>query len=596
MHRVMRWLTVAGVVSALAALWATSAAPRAQAPAPEARVQRDVDVPMRDGVRLRADLWRPAAEGRFPTLVYRTPYGKRGTSDSAIVQKAVGRGYAVLVQDVRGRYASEGPYVAYQQEGRDGYDTIEWAAAQPWSSGKVGTFGLSYPGAVQWLAAMEQPPHLAAMVPAMTFASPTHFWYTGGIWDGSWLLWTWLNIAPDLRQRLNVPGDRTAAEARASWKADAGGAQRFLPRLDLPAFKGVAEWYYEWMRHGPYDPWWQWAELTGRYDRVSAAVLNISGWHDEMYGPIGATTNFNGLVSSRGGNVRAARTQLVIGPWTHGSDWDAAVIGARDMGSEAVQDYDALVLDWMDRWVADRDNGVDRRPPVRLYAMGAGTWRTGDAWPPAAERRALYLGGTASPGASAGVLAWSAPAAATTSVFVSDAANPVKDPHGGDAGGLDYRALSSDQGVVVFETAPLDEDLEVLGPIDAEMHVSVDRPDTDLWVKLLDVTPDGTAWGVMSIGLDAIRASYRNRRPERELLEPGAVYRLDLRSMMTGNRFLKGHRIRIAVMAAFAPNMSWNLHTGRLEFDSAETARARITVHAGGRYASRLVLPVTSGR
>lgn len=559
-------------------------------------VQRDVDVPMRDGVRLRADLWRPAAEGRFPTLVYRTPYGKRGTSDSAIVRKAVARGYAVLVQDVRGRYASEGRYLAYQQEGRDGFDTIEWAAAQPWSTGKVGTFGLSYPGAVQWLAAMEQPPHLVAMVPAMTFASPTHFWYTGGVWDGSWLLWTWLNIAPDLRQRLNLPGDRTGAESRASWKADAGRAQRFLPRLDLPAFKGVAEWYYEWMRHGPYDPWWQWAELSGRYERVSAAVLNISGWHDEMYGPIGATTNFTGLVASRGGTVRAARTQLVIGPWTHGSDWDSPVIGARDMGREAVQDYDALVLDWMDRWVAGKDNGVDGRPPVRLYAMGAGAWRTGDVWPPPADRRSLYLAGNASPGAAAGALAWSAPRADTVSTFVSDAANPVNDPHGGDAGGLDYRALSSDPGVAVFETAPLAEDLEVVGPIEAEMHVSVDRPDTDLWVKLLDVGPDGTAWGVMSIGLDVVRASYRNRRPERELLEPGKVYRLDFRTMMTGNRFLKGHRVRIAVMAAFAPNMSWNLHTGRLEFDSAETTTARVTVHAGGRYPSRLVLPVTSGR
>ncbi|MEZ5415812.1 MAG: CocE/NonD family hydrolase [Vicinamibacterales bacterium] len=551
---------------------------------------------MRDGVRLRADLWRPAASGRFPTLVYRTPYGKGGASDGALVRKAVARGYAVLVQDVRGRYASQGDYEAYRGEGRDGFDTIEWAAAQPWSTGRVGTFGLSYPGAVQWLAAMEHPPHLVAMVPAMTFASPTHFWYTGGVWDGSWLLWTWLNIAPDLRARMQLPGDRTAAEARDSWRRDGPAAQRFLPRLDLPALKGVAGWYYDWMRHGPYDPWWQWAELTGRYPRVSAAVLNISGWHDEMYGPIGATTNFAGLVASRAGDARSARTQLVIGPWTHGTDWDSPVIGARDMGPGAVQDYDALVLDWMDRWVVGADNGVDRRPPVRLYAMGAGAWRTGDTWPPPADRRALYLGGTAVAGRSPGTLGWAAPSEETTSAFVSDAANPVRDPHAGDAGGLDYRALSDDVGVVVFETAPLTEDVEVLGPIDAEIHVSVDRPDTDLWVKLLDVAPDGTAWGVMSIGLDVVRASYRHQRPERGLLQPGEVYRLDLHTMMTGNRFLQGHRIRVALMAAFAPNMSWNLHTGGLEFDSAETATARITVHAGGRHASRLVLPVAAGR
>lgn len=554
--------------------------------------ERDVAVPMRDGVVLRGDVRRPAGDGRFPTLVYRTPYGKTATTNSAIVAKAVSRGYAVLVEDVRGRYASGGTFLAYQQEGRDGFDTIEWAAAQPWSNGRVGTFGLSYPGAVQWLAAMEQPPHLVAMAPAMTFASPTHFWYTGGVWDGSWLLWTWLNMAPDLRVKLNAPGERTGREARASWPTAGAAAQRFLPRLEMPAFNGVAEWYYEWMRHGPYDPWWQWAELTGRYDRVSAAVLNISAWHDEMYGPIGATTNFSGLVRTRGGDVRTARSQLVIGPWTHGSDWDTPVIGARDMGREAVQDYDALILDWMDHWVRQKDNGVEKRPPVRLYAMGANAWRTGDAWPPPADRRSLYLAGTAEAGKTPGTLTWDAPAAETRSTFVSDAAHPVRDPHDTDAGGLDYRALSADPGVVTFETAPLENDLELLGPIEAEMHVSVDRPDTDLWVKLLDVAPDGTAWGVMSIGLDVLRASYRNRTATRELLQPGQVYTLRLREMMTGNRFLKGHRVRVAVMAAFAPNMSWNLHTGRDEFTSSETAIAHVTVHAGGREASRLVVPV----
>ena len=555
-------------------------------------VDRNTAVPMRDGVLLRADVWRPAAAGRFPTLVYRTPYGKTATSDGAIVAKAVARGYAVVIQDVRGRYASDGQYVAYQHEGIDGYDTIEWAAAQPWSNGRIGTFGLSYPGAVQWLAAVQSPPHLVAMVPAMTYASPSHFWYTGGVWDGSWLYWTWQNIAPDLRRRAGAPGHASGKEAAAAWPTAGVAAQRFLPRLDLPAFKGVADWYYEWMRHGPYDPWWEWAELAGKYSRVSAAVLNISGWHDEMYGPVGAATNFTELVTARGGNARTARTQMIIGPWTHGSDWDDPMVGARDMGASSVLDYDTLVLDWMDRWLKEADNGVDRQPLVRTYLMGAQAWRTGETWPPAAESRTLYLSGRAMPGGAPGALAWTAPAAASTSSFVSDAARPVRDPHDGEFGALDFRALSRDPGVVVFETAPFENDLDVLGPIAASVHVSVDAPDTDLWLKILDVGPDGTAWNVMSAGLDVVRASYRNRRPERELLQPGTVYRIDFPTLMTGNRFLKGHRLRVALMAAFAPNMSWNLHTGRLEFDSAATARATVTIHAGGQYASRLVLPV----
>ncbi len=555
-------------------------------------VDRNTPVPMRDGVVLRADVWRPAAQGRFPTLVYRTPYGKTATSDGALVKKAVARGYAVVIQDVRGRYASDGQYVAYHHEGADGYDTIEWAAAQSWSNGKVGTFGLSYPGAVQWLAAIQSPPHLVAMVPAMTYASPSHFWYSGGVWDGSWLYWTWQNIAPDLRRRTGAPGPASGREAAAAWPTDGVAAQAFLPRLDLPAFKGVADWYYEWMRHGPYDPWWEWADLAGKYGRVSAAVLNISGWHDEMYGPIGAVTNFSELVRSRGGTSRAARTQVVIGPWTHGSDWGDPKVGARDMGKASVIVYDELVLRWMDRWMKDAANGVDREPPVRTYVMGAGEWRTGDTWPPAAERRPLYLSGAAIAGGAPGSLSWTAPATASVSTFESDAAQPVRDPHDGAFGGLDYRALSRDRGVVAFETAPLTGDFEVLGPIEATVHISVDAPDTDLWLKVLDVHPDGTAWNVMSAGSDVVRASYRNRKAERELLQPGTVYRLDFATLLTGNRFLKGHRVRVLLMASFAPTMSGNLHTGQLEFDSKTTATARVTVHAGATYPSRLVLPV----
>ena len=153
-------------------------------------------------------------------------------------------------------------------KGSDGYDTIEWAARQPWSSGAVGTFGLSYPGAVQWLAAVERPPSLKAMVPAMTYATPESFWYSGGVWDGSWLDWTWWNIAPDLRRRLGAPGPRTDDEVAAAWKQEGIRAKGHRPLLTLPDFQGVAPWYYEWMRHPPGDPWWDWARLEGRYGDV----------------------------------------------------------------------------------------------------------------------------------------------------------------------------------------------------------------------------------------------------------------------------------------------------------------------------------------
>ena len=366
----------------------------------------------------------------------------------------------MVVQDVRGRYASDGVFRAYEQEGRDGYDTIEWAAAQPWSNGRVGTFGLSYPGAVQWLAAIQSPPHLAAMVPAMTFATPMHFWYTGGVWDGSWLAWTWLNMAPDLRRRLNLPGPRSDDAARQAWKAEGRAAQAFLPLADLPQLKGVADWYYDWMRHPPYDPWWNWAELTDKYDRVSAAVLNISGWHDEMYGPAGATTNFAGLVRSRGGRPRDARTQVVVGPWTHGSEWADTRVGEREMGPASALDYDALVLDWMDRWLKELANGVDSA--TARASVRDGRQRLARGRRVAAARRSPHRCTSAATRRPAGPARCRGrrPDRNVRASFDSDAAHPVRDPHDGEAGGLDYRALSATPGVLTFETAPLDDDLE----------------------------------------------------------------------------------------------------------------------------------------
>src|SRR6266576_3371919 len=191
-----------------------------QVPSPEHSlvVENDVAVPMRDGVSLRADIVRPRGSGPFPVLVYRTPYGKEfALKVCTTFRHAVERGYEVVVQDVRGRYASAGEFRPYENEGRDGYDTIEWAARQAWSNGSVGTFGLSYPGAVQWLAAVENPPHLKAMVPAMTFSSAQNFFYAGGTWDLSWIEWIWDNLAWDVRVKKNLPGPRTSEEALAAW-------------------------------------------------------------------------------------------------------------------------------------------------------------------------------------------------------------------------------------------------------------------------------------------------------------------------------------------------------------------------------------------
>jgi putative CocE/NonD family hydrolase len=579
------------LLPAAAASFFASNSQQAAKPSAALNVTKDVAVPMRDGVVLRADVVLPDSQGRFPTLVYRTPYSKQfALKEGSTFEKAVARGYAVVIQDVRGRYASDGDFSPYQNEGHDGYDTIEWAAREPWSDGNIGTFGLSYPGAVQWLAAVENPPHLKALVPAMTFSTPRNFFYSGGVFDGSWLDWIWFNIAPDARRRKGLLGPQTRKEAAASWKQDRERLQNFLPLRELPDLKQAAPFYYEWLSHAPTDPWWDWAELRNKYDRVHAAVLNFSGWYDEAYGPDGATTNFNGLLAARR-SEKDPRTRTMIGPWTHGGQ-DESKSGERDFGSTAPIDYDELILRWMDHYLRSINNGVDREKPIRLFVMGDNAWRDEDSWPLTRAKETSYYLNTSGTASRIGTLNSSLLVPSTrTSEFVSDPSHPLSDPYT-EYGAHDYRAFAGRNDVLVFDTEPLESDTEVTGPVRAEIFASADVPDFDLWVRLLDVSADGTAFNLMSPGLDVLRASYRNASLKPELLAPGKIYLLDLDRMLTSNVFRAGHRIRVQISAAFSPHFSRNLQTGQSEIISSQTQLGHIRIYHDADHSSRIVLPI----
>lgn len=559
----------------------------------EVGVERDVEMAMRDGVVLRADTYRPRGSGPFPALVYRTPYGKGPTAEWYDTHlAAVERGYVVVIQDVRGRYASDGEFYPYINEGRDGYDTIEWVAGQRWCTGDVGTYGLSYPGAVQWLAAVESPPHLKAMVPAMTFSTPQRFFYSSGIFDLAWIPWIYNSIAPDTRSRMNLPGPKTPEEAEEMWRQHGDSMRAFVPLLELSELKEVAPYYYDWLRRPPTDVWWNWAELRDKYDRVEAAVLNLSGWYDEPYGPEGAITNFSGLVASRRSDPKP-RTQLIMGPWVHGVGSVAKTrTGDLDFGPEAVLDYNEVVLRWMDRHVRGFDNGVDGEAPVRLFVMGAKRWREETSWPPRSlTETSLYLAGHVDAD-GAGLLTPTEPTDASASTgFISDPSRPVTDPYE-TLGPHDYRELAKRGDLVIFESEALPEDLEVTGAMTAEVFVSCDCRDLDLWVKVLDVAPDGAAYNLMSPGLDVVRASYRDPARGRQLLERGEIYLLRLPFLITSNLFRKGHSIRVQVSGSFFPHLSRNLQTGELETESKRMRAAEITIHHDREHSSRLVLPV----
>jgi len=549
----------------------------------------NVAAAMRDGTTLRGDLYA-AGEERRPVILIRTPYGKQGYTEDSLVRKAVERGLAVFVQDVRGRYASDGEFDPYRQDGRDGYDTVEWLATQPWSNGRVATAGLSYPGAVQWLLAVETPPHLVCIFPAMCFSSGRQFFYFNGAWDLSWIPWTANNIAPDIRKRKNLPGPKTGAEARELWKREGRQALRHVPLDTLPMLKGVTDFYFDWLDHPEDGSYWDFANIEAKWDRVRVPAFNFSGWHDEGYGPVGATRNFTGM-RTRGGSDAARQPRLVIGPWVHGEPTlQSSKVGDRDFGVAAGLDYDALVLDWCDWHLRGIDRGISKAAPVRVFVMGANRWRESNEWPlPGTAPRTLFLraGGRLTPEAPA------ATEAADTYTF--DPNDPVEDPHYDEGlGPHDQRAIEKRADVISFTTAPLTEDLEVIGNIEIRLWIASSAPDTDFVARLLDVEPDGPAWNLMSPTLEVIRARYRGDEREPELLEPGKPYELALRWAMTGNLFKRGHRIRLQVTSSFFPHVDRNPNTGRPVPHEGKLVPARQTVFHDGSRPSRVILPVIS--
>lgn len=554
------------------------------------RILENVPAAMRDGVSLRGDLYRSDGDERRPSLLVRTPYGKQGYREDSLVRKAVERGYAVFVQDVRGRYASHGDFDPYRQDGRDGYDTVEWLAAQPWTNGRVGTAGLSYPGAVQWLLAVEAPPHLVCTFPAMCFSSGRQFFYFNGAWDLSWIPWTANNIAPDIRRRKNLPGPKTGEEARALWREQGAAALRHVPLDTLPLLRGVAGFYFDWLDHPDDGSFWDFANIEAKHDRVRVPAFNFSGWHDEGYGPVGAARNFAGM-RRRGATDAARRPRLLIGPWVHGEPTTASTkVGDRDFGPAAGLDYDGLVLDWCDWHLRGIDRGLARTPPVRVFVMGANRWRESHDWPLAGTTaRILYL--------RAGGRLTSDPPAGDEAPdrYTFDPNDPVEDPHyAAGLGPHDQRAIEARPDVLTFTSDPLEDDLEVIGNVEIHLWIASSAPDTDFVARLLDVEPGGPAWNLMSPTLEVMRARYRGSEREPELMQPGRPYELALRWGMTGNLFRKGHRIRVQVTSSFFPHVDRNPNTGRPVPHEGRLVPARQTVFHDRSRPSRVVLPVVS--
>jgi putative CocE/NonD family hydrolase len=539
-----------------------------------------VAVPVRDGIELAADVHRPDQRAPLPALVQRVPYnrGLGRTTDFAIdVRRAVAAGYAVVVQDVRGRFGSGGTFTPFLDDGRDGADTIAWAAAQPWCDGRVAMVGGSYAGAAQWAAARERPPALRAIAPFVATADCYDDWiYRDGVFAlGFNLLWAARNIG-----LAAVAGDGTDRFARLLAASDAMDAlYSRVPLADQPALAGAAPFYPDWLAEPA--PGGRWSGAAPNGVRAQIPALSIGGWYDVFQ---------RGTLTAH--RAAPAGSRLVMGPWAHGVFGGDFAERAFGLGADTgMVDVTGLQLRWLDHHVRGIANGADRDAPVRLFVMGADYWRDEPAWPPPdAAERALHLRG-------GGGLTAAPPGDEPEDAFRSDPEDPVPTVGGAtflpglavaaNAGPRDQRAIEARADVLTYTTEPLTAALELAGHARAVVHVAATAPDVDISAKLVDVHPDGRAIGVA----DGIaRARYRRSRTHPALLAPGVPEELAVDLGGTSHVVRPGHRIRLQLSGSSFPRFERNPQTGALPAETAELSPAVIRVFHDPARPSRLLL------
>ncbi|HEX5502840.1 MAG TPA: CocE/NonD family hydrolase [Thermomicrobiales bacterium] len=564
-------------------------------------VDRDVPTRLRDDTTLYADVYRPAGPGPYPTLFERTPYDKAVGGPSAFTLRATTAGYAVVIQDVRGRFASEGEFTCFVNERPDGEDALEWLAAQPWCDGNIGMFGGSYVGLTQWQAAMSGHPALKAIAPSVTAADYHAGWvYQGGAFElGFNLSWTLGPLALNTIMRREGKG----TDFQASLDGVDGLVEGFqrLPLAEHPLLATYAPYYDEWLAHPTYDDYWAGLDVSAAHDRLAVAALNIGGWYDIFLK--GTIDNFAGLRARAATPELRQRQRLLLGPWNHGGRARGNPIGAVDFGQRstgAIADVDGVQLRWFDRWLKGLDNGVDGEPAARLFVMGANVWRDEQEWPLARtdwQRWHLRGDGRANTLNGDGALDREAPGAEPPDTYVYNPRNPVPTMGGGlccnavftQGGAYDQRSVEAREDVLVYSTPPLTAPLEVTGPVQLVLYAGTSAPDTDFTAKLVDVAPCGYARNLTD---GILRARYRNSMSEGELVTPGEVVRYEIDLWSTSNVFLPGHRLRVEVSSSNFPRFDRNPNTGELPGRSAEMVSALQTIHHSAEYPSHLVLPV----
>jgi hypothetical protein len=571
--------------------------PAAVEPRNDIRLDNMVAVPMRDGVKLYADVYRPAAEGRYPVIVSLTVYStERFPSAYATGVYLARRGYVYVYPDVRGRHESEGVWEPFFNEARDGYDTVEWAAKQPWSNGKVAMEGGSYLGQNQWRTAEVAPPSLVTIFPSLASTSIWHDWIT---LNGGWRLsfnFGWGPVRQESRIMQNT-GPHTVEGLKAIHFDD---LQRHLPLNTMQQLAGRhARFYDDWLAHPDYDEYWKPLNVEESFAKIAIPVHTYGGWFDIFLQ--GTIRGYIGMRQKGGSETARRMSHMVVGPWGHGS---TQKFGDIDFGPSAHIEILNLQTRWYDYFLKGIQNGLDKEPPVKLFVMGRNEWVYEDEYPLArTDYRPMYFAssGRANGDRGDGTLTWEKPAGASpTDGFSYDPANPVPSLGGNNCCGTptppgpkDQRPIEGRQDILIYTSEPVAEPLEITGPVKVVLYAASDAPDTDFVAKLVDVYPDGTTYN-MAEGI--VRARYRESVSKPTLLKPGEVYRFEIDLVGTSVEFQRGHRIRVHVTSSHFPQFDRNPNTGAKFGTSAELRVAKQTIHHDAQRASHIVLPVIPRR
>ena len=580
-----------------------------QASQPQYRVAVHKDVPFqtRDGVTLRADVYRPDAEGRFPVLLTRLPYDKNSRQRDAI-DYFVQRGYVMVGQDTRGRFASDGDeYYPLIWEAQDGYDAVEWAAGLPWSDGNVGTIGQSYLGATQYLLLPTRPPHLKTAFPVSASADFHQSWvyHTGGAFEFGWQIPYAILMARDSIQRRGLAESLLPALEREITDPVIPFAQplteaayKRLPLTDwAELLEPVARYLGDYLRHPDDGPYWWAVNLERQLYNVDVPVYHVTSWYDIFLR--GGLTAFRGLQEQALGETARANQKLLVGPWAHLFPYTSPTsrgTGDIDFGDNARIELNETQLRWFDYWLKGVETGIADEPRVKIFVMGENVWRDENEWPLARTRYTPYYfhsGGAANSAAGDGTLDMQAPGEEAPDHFVYDPADPVP-TRGGNTliipiGVQDQREVEERRDVLVYSGEPLSRPLEVTGPIVVTLFAATDAPDTDFTAKLVDVQPDGYA---RNLADGIVRGRYRASRTFPTLLQPGAVTEFTIDLWATSHVFLPGHRVRVEISSSNFPRFDRNLNTGGDQAGGSRFQAASQTVFHDSRYPSHVLLPV----